>query len=331
MRIIVIGATGNLGTSTLRAFSRDPAMPDVIAVARRKPQLEIPRTTFVQADITQDDLVPIMRGADVVIHLAWLLQPSRDVERLHEVNVDGSRRVFEAVAVARVPALIYASSVGAYSEGPKHRFVGEQWPTDGIATSLYSRQKVAVERYLDRFEVAHPDIRVARMRPALVFKRSAASEIKRLFIGPFVPRALFGRRSLRFVPDVARLRFQCAHSHDVGRAFAVAALSPSARGAFNLATEPVLDSELLSSVLRAPCVRMEESTLRGIVSAAFRMRLTPTDPGWIDLALGSPLMDCERARVELGWEPRRDSMEVLLDLFDGLRHGEGLGTAPLHS
>jgi nucleoside-diphosphate-sugar epimerase len=330
MKIVVIGATGNLGTSTLRAFSRDPAMPDVVGIARRKAEIEVPRTTFVQADITRDDLVPIMHGASAVIHLAWLLQPARERDQLHLVNVEGSRRVFEAAAAAKVPAVIYSSSVGAYSEGPKHRFVDETWPTDGIASSLYSRQKVAVERFLDRFEAQHPSTRVVRLRPALVFKRVAASEIRRLFIGPLVPRFMFARSRLRLVPDLERLRFQCVHSHDVGRAFVRAALS-DVRGPFNIATEPVLDPELLAELLHAHRVRMSEQTLRGLVSSAYHLRLTPTDPGWVDLGLGSPLMDTERARTELGWEPRRDAREALIDLLEGLRAGAGLATAPLHS
>jgi nucleoside-diphosphate-sugar epimerase len=330
MKIVVIGATGNLGTSTLRALSREPAMPDVVAIARRKADIVVPRTTFVQADITRDDLVPLLRGADAVIHLAWLLQPARELDRLHQVNVEGSRRVFDAAATAQVPALIYASSIGAYSPGPKHRFVDESWPTDGIPSSLYSQQKVSVERYLDRFEAQHPAMRVVRMRPALVFKRVAASEIRRVFIGPLVPRFLFAKHRLRCVPDVPRLRFQCVHSHDVGRALALAALN-DVRGAFNLATDPVLDAELLADVLHARRFRMSEGALRRVVSAAYNLHMTPTDPGWVDLGLESPLIDIERARVVLGWSPRRDAPEALLDLLEGLRTGSGLATAPLHN
>jgi nucleoside-diphosphate-sugar epimerase len=55
------------------------------------------------------------------LHLAWLIQPSRDLAKLHETNVHGSRRVFEAAARAGVGAIVYASSVGAYSPGPKDR------------------------------------------------------------------------------------------------------------------------------------------------------------------------------------------------------------------
>jgi UDP-glucose 4-epimerase len=330
MKIVVIGATGNLGTSTLRALSREPVMPEVVAIARRKAEIVVPRTTFVQADITQDDLVPLLHGADAVIHLAWLIQPVRERDRLYQGNIEGSRRVFEAAATAKVPALVYASSVGVYSAGPKHRFVDESWPTDGIRSSLYSQQKVSVERYLDRFEAQHPGMRVVRLRPALVFKRVAASEIRRLFIGPLVPRFLFAKHRLQVVPDVDRLRFQCVHSHDAGRAFALAALN-DVRGAFNIATDPVLDSELLADVLHARRFRLSESALRRAVATAYHLHLMPSDPGWVDLGLGSPLMDTERARVLLRWAPRRDAPEALLDLLEGLRSGSGLATAPLHS
>jgi nucleoside-diphosphate-sugar epimerase len=78
--------------------------------------------------------------------------------------VHGSARVFLAVAEAGVPALVYASSVGAYSPGPKDDRVDESWPTGGVAASPYSRQKSEVERRLDRFEAEHPGIRASASR-----------------------------------------------------------------------------------------------------------------------------------------------------------------------
>jgi nucleoside-diphosphate-sugar epimerase len=329
MKIVITGATGNIGTSTLRSLARDARVKEVVAIARRKPELQIPRTRFVAADVASADLMPFFRGADAVIHLAWLLQPSREPERLQRTNVEGSQRVFDAVVRAGVPSLIVSSSVGAYSPGPKDRCVDESWPTDGIRSSLYSVQKATVERQLDALEHAHPELRVVRMRPALVFKRGAAAEIRRLFIGPFVPRFLFGRNRL-LVPHVDRLRFQCVHSHDVGRAFAMAALS-QVDGAFNIATYPILDADMIAEALHARRVTVSEKFLQRAVSAAYAMHLTPTDPGWLELALGAPLMSIDRARDLLGWEPRRNASAALLDLVDGLRQGTGMATAPLHS
>lgn len=116
MRIVVTGATGNLGTSVVEALSRDASVREIVGLARRTPKLRVPRTEFVSADIGHDPLEPIVRGADVVIHLAWQLQPSHRPDLLETTNVHGSERVFEACARAGVPALLYASSVAAYTE-----------------------------------------------------------------------------------------------------------------------------------------------------------------------------------------------------------------------
>src|SRR4051812_24508784 len=180
MRILVTGASGNVGTSVLHALAADPGVERVVGLARRVPALRVEKVEWRSADITREDLVPMFRGSDVVIHLAWLIQPSRDERVTRSVNVDGSERVFDAAARAEVPALVYASSVGAYAPGPTDRAVDESWPATGIPSSFYSRHKAETERMLDRFEERHPEIRCVRLRPALIFKREAATEIRRL-------------------------------------------------------------------------------------------------------------------------------------------------------
>src|SRR5688500_6469370 len=136
MRVVVTGASGNVGTSLLRALASDDLVNSIVGIARRRPREEFPKTTWVEADVSHDDLEPHMSGADAVVHLAWLIQPSRDEAKLRATNVDGSARVFEAAARAGVTRVVYASSVGAYSPGPKDSAVDESWPTQGIATSF---------------------------------------------------------------------------------------------------------------------------------------------------------------------------------------------------
>src|SRR3954447_16505740 len=240
MRVVVVGATGNVGSSLVRVLSADDRIESVLGIARRRPELQLPKTAWATADITRDDLAPLFEGADVVVHLAWLIQPSRDGAQLRRVNVDGSARVFEATGKAGVGSLVYASSVGAYSPGPKDRAVDESWPTEGIESSFYARHKAEVERLLDACEAANPGTRVVRLRPGLIFKAEAAEEIRRYFIGPLVPNPLIRRGLIPIVPRVARLRFQAVHSDDVGQAYRLAVADDDARGAFNIAAEPVL-------------------------------------------------------------------------------------------
>src|SRR5437868_1972462 len=119
MRVVVVGASGNVGTSVVAALSGDPGVEEIVGLARRRPALELPKLRWAQADVVEDDLVPRFRGADAVVHLAWAIQPQHDRELLGRINVEGSGRVFEATAAAGVGSLVYASSVGAYSVGPK--------------------------------------------------------------------------------------------------------------------------------------------------------------------------------------------------------------------
>jgi len=329
MRIVVVGATGNVGTSVLRALAQDSGVEEVVGLARRLPSLTLPKTSWVQADVVRSDLGPIFEGADAVIHLAWLIQPSRDEATTHATNVEGSSRVFHAVGSAGVGTLVYASSVGAYSPGPKDHRVDESWPTGGIETSYYSRHKAEVERRLNRFELQHPDRRVVRLRPGLIFKGDAASEIRRLFAGPFLPNRLIRPALIPLLPVTERLVFQAVHSHDVGEAYRLAAINDGARGAFNIAAEPVLDPARLGRLLGARPVRVPRAALRRAAEVSWQLRLQPTHPSWLDLGLDTPLMDTTRARDELGWRARRSSEEALAELIEGIRQGADFDTPPL--
>jgi UDP-glucose 4-epimerase len=244
VKVVVTGATGNAGTSVVETLAKNPDVDEIVGLARRCPRVEIGKTRWVAADVSYSDLTPLFRGSDVVIHLAWLIQPSHDERKLIATNIEGSRRTFAAVAEAGVRNLVYASSVGAYSAGPKNEAVDEGWPTSGVQSSFYGRHKARVERLLDSFETEHPEIRSVRLRPGLIFKAQAASGIRRLFAGPLLPNRLVRPSLIPLIPRVKGLRFQAVHSYDVGDAYMRAATS-EVRGAFNIAADPVLDSNRL--------------------------------------------------------------------------------------
>ncbi|MGW0176365.1 NAD-dependent epimerase/dehydratase family protein [Rhodococcus sp. NPDC003322] len=328
LRVVVVGATGNVGTSVVEALGRAGEVGSIVAVARRQTEWRPPKTTLMQADVASDDLDEVVRGADVVVHLAWLFQPTRRTETTWNNNVLGAIRVFEAVARHEVPALVHASSVAAYSPGPSDHAVDEQWPTHGWPGAAYPREKAYLERWLDTFEVIHPEVRVVRMRPCFLFKRESATSQRRLSLGPLVPGRVATPRRIPVVPSIDGLRVQVLHTDDAADAYARAVLR-EVRGPFNLATDPPLDGSALAEMMGARRVPTARGAARTALAAAWHLHMVPASPGLFDTAVRIPLLDSTRARTVLGWEPSHTPEATLEEFLGGLHDGAGMPTAPL--
>lgn len=330
VRVVVTGATGNVGTSVVDALLADDEVTEVVGLARRPTDWHDDAVRWVPTDVLRDDLTPTFRGADAVVHLAWIFQPTHSPLKTWENNVHGSRRVFEAVAEAGVSALVHASSVGAYSPGPSDRPVDESWPTHAWPTAGYGREKSYVERLLDLFERDHPDVRVVRLRPGFIFQRPASEAQRRIFAGPFLPNALVRRSLIPVIPDVPGLRFQTLHARDAAEAYRLAVRS-DVRGPFNVAADPVVDAAALASMFDARVIRVPRPVLRGAVAALWHLHVVPASPQLVDLFLSLPVMDTTRARTELGWEPTVDSLGALQVAIDGIRDAASGPTPPLQA
>lgn len=332
MHVVVTGATGNVGTAVVRALGAEPSVTSVLGLARRPTDWTVPKSTFAPVDVASDDLVEPLRGADALVHLAWLFQPTHKPETTWENNVLGTIRTLTAAAEADVPVIVVASSVGAYSPGPttepgvEEPRVDETWPTHGWPGAAYPRAKAYLERWYDAFELEHPEIRLVRMRPGFIFQRRSATAQRRIFAGPFVPGSLLP--AIPVIPDMPGLRMQILHSDDAADAYVRAVLRP-VRGAFNIAAEPPIDAHSIAEVLGARVVPVKRGIVRSAVAAAWHTHLAPADPGLLDTVLRLPLMDCTRARTELGWSPSAEPLDVLAEFVSGLREGAGAPTPPL--
>jgi UDP-glucose 4-epimerase len=332
LRVAVTGASGNVGTALLRRLTApDAGLTEVRGLARRQPPDIAPydRVTWHLADLgetrSEHDLTAFLDGVDAVVHLAWALQPGRRPDDLHRVNVDGTRRVARAAIGAGVSQFLHMSSLGAYTGAAVGTRATEDWPTTGIPSSQYSRDKSDAERAVHELLGRHPQITLTVARPSLVLQPEAASEIGRYFLGPLLYGAVrvLPAAASRLLPlPMPDLEVGFVHADDVADALA-RMLDRRAPGPFNLAAEPVLDATALAHALGAHRVPVPAPVLRAAVLLAFSARLIPTEPGWLDLALRAPALDATRARTLLDWTPAHRGDEVLEQFVAAFGRGEG--------
>lgn len=340
MRIAITGASGNAGTALLRNLqghlAKKPGSLEVVGMSRRRPDTTREpysgvewHTLDVGLERDKPRLEAALRGVDVVVHLAWQIQPNRDLEQLYRTNVTGTRNVLAAAKAAGAKQVVCASSVGAYSKAPKDRRTDESWPAEGMPGSHYSRHKAEQEKLLDEFAAAEPGISVARLRPGLIFQRDAGSEIGRYFLGPVYPRLLPARPRIPLLPAPDDLIFQAVHADDVAEAY-WRVIDQRASGAFNIAAEPVLTPRELARILGARRILpIPMGLLHKLVGLAWWLRLVPTDSGWVEMAAGAPVMDTSRARRILGWEARTSSVDAVKEVLEGMGQGKGISPSPV--
>ncbi|MFC3455440.1 NAD-dependent epimerase/dehydratase family protein [Amycolatopsis speibonae] len=231
MRIVVTGATGNVGTALLDVL--ESGGDELVGVARRLPDTTVAR----------------YRAA------SWCA-PERGEPPMWHTNDHGTRHVLDAVVAAGVPRVVALSSVAAYAPAPRWEKVAADMPCDGIETSAYSRGKAALENLLDRFEENYPEVGVARLRPCAILRRRAAGEFQRWLPGPALPARLVGDRRLP-IPLWTDLRAQAVHSADVAGAIRLV-LESGFTGAMNLAAPGILGAAALAGPLggiRVPAPR----------------------------------------------------------------------------
>ncbi|WP_127130187.1 NAD-dependent epimerase/dehydratase family protein [Georgenia sp. SYP-B2076] len=344
MRVAVVGGSGNVGTAVVRALVAEPSVTSVLGLSRRVPDRgasPYDAAEWASADVgapAADDaaeeaivarLARALTGVDAVIHLAWLIQPNRQREKLRRTNVDGTRRVALASARAGVKHLVVASSWASYSPVDDDIPRDENWATGGIRTSHYSVDKAAQERVLDAFEVANPGVVVTRMRTALIFQADAGAEIVRYFLGPFVPLGLLRPGTLPMLPLPSGIRLQVVHADDVAQAYLQVVLQ-RAGGAFNVAADEILWPKDLARIIdHGRLIQVPPGLIRPVVALAWEARLLASDAGWLDMAVGVPVMDTTRVRTVLGWTPRHSAEQTLREMLLGMVERRGTASSPM--
>jgi UDP-glucose 4-epimerase len=295
MKVVVTGGSGQLGTRVLERLVATRKIKKIVSLDLVPPTVPSARIDWRIADLRDPGLERHLEGADALVHLAFIVARRASVETMNAVNVEGTRRIFEAAAQHGVRRIVYVSSVAAYGIAPDHVVpVVETTPRRRTGLLTYADNKFDVEELLDSFEPAHPEIALVRLRPGILLGARIAH----------VSESLLRRRVL---PLVSEARGPIVWDEDVADAV-VLALTSDVRGAFNLvATEPLTGAEVARLAEFRP-VRVPDAAIAAASRAS--SALAPVmgdrrlDTGWLEAMRYDMIVSPEKAKAELGWKPR---------------------------
>ena len=328
LTVAVTGPTGAIGKALMRALEEDHAVGRVIGMARRPfdPLSEgWTKVEYRQGDVLDEDSVrDLVSGADVVVHLAFLIFGSH--EETSRVNLAGSRNVFQAALDERVDRFVYTSSVAAYGfHDDNPELLHEDVPPRGSDQHYYSAQKAELEGALrDMSAGSKTDVFV--FRPCIVAGPTATELIENIpyvQLGDKLPdpvRTLVGTIPLLrpVIPDPG-VPFQLVHQDDVARALVAAIDGGRVPGTYNLAADGEITLTDLAHALGWYAIPIPELAVDITARVVSRIPLMPARASWISALSVPVLMDTTKAKMNLGWEPECDAFDTLADTIQAAR------------
>lgn len=326
LTVAVTGPTGTFGAGLLPLLEADDRVGRVVGIARRP--LDPAGGRWSKLDYRQGDVRDLdalrraFAGADVVVHLAFMITGAADRRTTRSINVDGTLNAFRAAAEAGVARFVYASSVAAYgfhADNPVP--MDETWPVRPAAHLFYAQEKAELEARLQQESERHPSVDVYLLRPPVVLGPNAAGAKL-----PPVLAALGGRlmRLASHVPGgglplpVPSLELQVIHEADVGSALMRCITAAGPPGAYNIAADETITAADVAGHLGLRPVRAPTGLMalagRGIAAVPLPAFL-PAVTEWAEVLSHPSVMDTAKAKRELGWRPQYTAVAALEATF----------------
>src|SRR5215210_5955546 len=320
--VAVTGPTGTFGHGLMPLLQADDRVARVVGIARRPfdPASEgWTKMEYRQGDVREPaTLEEAFAGADVVVHLAFMITGNASRETIRAINVEGTLNAFRAAAAAGARRFVYASSVAAYGfhrDNPVG--MDEDWPARPADHLFYAQEKAEIESLLREESAAHPELDLYLLRPPVVLgpHTMGAKDILPKPLAPIGRRlgGLLGRMPVPLPVLAPRLPMQFIHEDDVGQAFLLCAVAAGPPGVYNITGDGTLTAPEVARELGFTPLPVPAGAVQSLARSVAGLPFAPPAAEWAEAASHPAIMDASRAKARLGWKPRYTSLEALRD------------------
>jgi nucleoside-diphosphate-sugar epimerase len=316
--VAVTGAEGLIGRRVVDLLLEDPGVDRVLALDVGAPRgADRPGLERRRADVTDHAVARHLDGVDVVVHLAFVLDPSRDETAMHAVNVGGTRNVFEASVAAGVRKVVYLSSAVVYGAHPDNPLpLDEDRPIRPNTPFSYAEHKGEIERWLWPWAEGHPELAVTVLRPSIVAGPGVSNFISRQLDAPRFAAVRGHRPPLQF-----------AHLDDVAAAVRHV-VSEDLPGVFNVSSEGWLSFDEVTAISGRAVLEVPEELAFTLADRLWRLGLGEAPAGQVHYLMHPWVVDVRRL-VATGWNPRYSNRDALAVM--AAEHADELVLGPIHT
>jgi nucleoside-diphosphate-sugar epimerase len=328
LKVAVTGPTGTFGSALLPLLEGDARIASVVGVARRPfdpAEHGWSKMTYWRGDVREPaTLEEAFAGADVVVHLAFLITGgSASLDTIRAINIDGSVNAFRAAAAVGAKRFVYASSVAAYGFHRDNPIgMTEEWPTRPADHLFYAQEKAELEETLAREAEDHPEVDLFLLRPPIVLGPHAVGGKSALAerLLPVVGAAAAGLRRLplRLPVLVPNLPLQVIHEDDVGTAFVQCIVGAGPPGAYNIAADDTITGADVTRALGLLPISVPGRPLQRVARALSALPVPAALPpvaSWAESLSHPSIIDCTKAKRELGWRPQHRAIDAIRATF----------------
>lgn len=326
LTVAVTGPTGTFGFGLMPMLQADNRVARVVGMARRPfdpAAYGWTKVEYLRGDVRDPAaLRAAAAGADVFVHLAFLITGAASAAVMRSVNVEGTLNAFRAAAAAGCRRFVYTSSVAAYgfhSDNP----VGmtEDWPVRPDARLFYAQEKAEIERLLrDEAAAVSTGPALYLLRPTFVLGPHVVGAKDEL-PGPLTPLTPLARRLANLAGPlplrvplpvlIPALPLQVVHEDDVGQALLRCAVAAGPPGAYNIAADGIITTADIARQLGMVPLPLPAGPARFVAQRLMAVPFLPPIAQWLQAVSHPSIMDTTRAKRELGWAPRFSAIEAL--------------------
>jgi len=313
--VAITGISGYLGQRLFAVLDPDRDVERIVGIDLGDPPVVSPKLEFHRLDVRDPDLAKALPGVDVVVHLAYAMEPMRDEVQMRDINVSGTRGVLDAVTSASVPRLVYNSSAVVYGAHPDNDLpLTERSPLRANPDFSYAAHKLETEALVAGFAGTHTEVAVTVFRPATVFGPNVENFLSRAYEAPRVVTVRGYRPPMQFV-----------HEEDVAEALALA-VRTSMPGVFNVCADGSLTYDETMEIVNKRPLELPEPVAFSLADRLWKAGISESPPGELHYLMHPWVMSNDRLRAQ-GWSPRHSNGGTLREALDAHRAWVSVGKA----